>query len=192
MRFYLPHKKPGEKIILLVRRHPIIIIFKIAFWTLLSIFPPIAYLFFKDFNLVFLQNGLMSVLMIIFLGTFYLLVWLFMLNSFVDYFLDVWVVTSERIINIEQNQLFNRTTSEQDLSKIQDVTAEIRGILPTFLDYGEVFVQTAGEEARFIFKQVPHPLEVKRKITTLCEDRKIRLESEKNNGSSGKSPNSAL
>ena len=84
-------------------------------------------------------------------------------------------MTNERIISSEQKQLFSRTIAEHDLSKIQDITAEIRGFFPTFLDYGEVFIQTAAEKQRFIFKQVPHPQDVKRKITELCEYKKRYL-----------------
>ena len=40
------------------------------------------------------------------------------------------------------------------------------------LDFGTVHIQTAGEQARFIFKQVPKPYNVARKITTLVEENK--------------------
>ena len=168
IHFYLPHKKPNEKIILLVRPHPFIIFIKILFWTLLAFLPPIPYLLFKDFDQA-INNPFFSALIVVFFGIYYLFIWLFILNNFVDYFLDVWVVTNERIINIEQKQLFSRITSEQELSKIQDITAEVNGIIPTFLNYGNVYVQTAAEKERFIFRQVPNPLEIKRKITSLCE-----------------------
>lgn len=167
--YYLPHKKPNEKIILLVRRHWFIIFIRLTFWTLLAFLPLIPYILFQDFDATILNNIFMSAFITVFLGIYYLFIWLFILNNFVDYFLDVWIVTNERIINIEQRQLFSRVISEQELAKIQDVTAEIHGVIPTFLNYGEVYIQTAGEKARFIFKQVPKPLEIKRQITSLCE-----------------------
>lgn len=92
---------------------------------------------------------------------------------FVDYFLDVWIVTNERILNIEQNQIFSRVVAEHELSKIQDVACEVHGMLPTFFNYGDVHIQTAAETQRFVFRQVPRPLDVKREITGLCEKRKM-------------------
>jgi hypothetical protein len=168
IHFYLPHKKPNEKIILLIRPHKFIICIKLLFWALLALLPPIPYLLFKDFDTA-INNPFFSTFIMVFLGIYYLFIWLFILSNFVDYFLDIWIVTSERIINIEQKQLFSRTTSEQELSKIQDITAEVIGMIPTFLNYGNVYVQTAAEKERFIFRQVPTPLEIKRKITSLCE-----------------------
>lgn len=167
--YYLPHKKPNEKIVLLLRRHWFIIFTRLVFWTLLAFLPPVPYILFRDFDAVIINNIFMSSFITVFLGIYYLFIWLFILNNFVDYFLDVWLVSNERIINIEQRQLFSRVISEQELSKIQDVTSEVNGIIPTFLNYGDVYVQTAAEKERFVFRQVPNPLEIKRKITGLCE-----------------------
>ena len=89
--------------------------------------------------------------------------------------LDTWIITNERIINIEQEGLFNRTASELDLAAVQDTTAEIRGILQTLFTYGQVYVQTAGEKGRFHFKNIDNPEHVKELITRLVEDDKRRI-----------------
>ena len=49
--------------------------------------------------------------------------------EFTDYYLDTWIVTTERIISIEQKGLFERTASELDLISVQDATAEVHGFL---------------------------------------------------------------
>lgn len=95
-----------------------------------------------------------------------------MFSSFVDYYLDAWILTNEKIINIEQKGLFNRVISEQRLYRVQDITSELKGIIPTFLNYGNVYIQTAGEEERFAFKQVPAPYDVVKKINVLVEENK--------------------
>ena len=89
--------------------------------------------------------------------------------SFTDYWLDSWIVTSERIIDIEQKGLFNREHAEFKLYRIQDVTVDVRGIFATFLDYGDVHIQTAGIGREFVFKQVPHPHKIKSEILTIAE-----------------------
>lgn len=172
INFYIPNKKPGEKIILLVRRHIFILLIKLFFWIFLTLVPPLLYLMFRETESHLSAQEFFIPFLIVFLGAFYLTLWLFMLHTFIDYYLDVWIVTNERILNIEQKQLFHRVISEHDLSKIQDVTAETSGMFATFLNYGEVHIQTAGEMQRFVFQQVPNPLAIKRKITSLCEYKK--------------------
>ena len=96
-------------------------------------------------------------------------VWVYFFIGWVDYYLDAWIVTNDRIINIEQNGLFNRVISEQRLYRVQDVTAEVGGIIKTFFNFGTVFIQTAGEVGRFNFEEIPEPYLVKKIILELHE-----------------------
>ena len=88
-------------------------------------------------------------------------VWTGAFFAFVNYYLDVFVITSERVIRIEQHGPFSRTIAELRLERVQDVTVEQHGILPTLLHYGNVRVQTAGEATAFVFRAIPHPIKVK-------------------------------
>ena len=69
--------------------------------------------------------------------------WLYGFLLWIDYWLDVWIVTDERVINIEQKGLFSRSVSELHFYNVQDVTTSVRGVIPTLLNYGDVEVQTA-------------------------------------------------
>ncbi|MFZ2299792.1 MAG: PH domain-containing protein [Candidatus Moraniibacteriota bacterium] len=100
-------------------------------------------------------------------NTFFIFVWLFGFLLWIDYYFDVWIITSERIVNIEQKGLFVRHISELNFFRVQDVTATVEGLLPTVLNYGDVEVQTAGEENRFIFRQVPDPYHIKDMVMEL-------------------------
>lgn len=95
--------------------------------------------------------------MLLFLHLF----WIALFIILADFFLDVWVLTNQRVIVIDQKGLFARTVSEFDLSRIQDVTVEIHGIIPTLLNYGNLLARTASEHENFVFKQVGRPHEVK-------------------------------
>lgn len=176
IRFYIPHKREGEKIILLIRRHLFVLIKRVFFWLIAAVAPIIILFLVRAERITYEREGFLYSLLLILASVYYLYIWLFIFNSFVDYYLDVWIVTNIRIVNIEQRQLFSRVISEHELERIQDVTAEVHGIFPTFLNYGEVYVQTAGEQQRFIFKQVPNPQEVKRHILSICEYRKKLLQ----------------
>jgi hypothetical protein len=76
-------------------------------------------------------------------------------------------VTDRRIVIIKQKCLFSRVISELELENIQDITTDIKGIIPTFLNYGNLFVQTAAEMERFVFRNIPNPTEVKDLIMSL-------------------------
>lgn len=125
----------------------------------------------------FYDNPLRTTLLILGLSTFFLYAWLFLFQHYIDYHLDVWILTDHRILNIEQHGLFARTVSELRLHRVQDVTAEVHGFLHTMLDYGNVYIQTAGEQQRFIFEDIPHPNQIAKEILDLAElDRQGELQ----------------
>lgn len=102
-------------------------------------------------------------------NSFLLFLWVTLFLIWIDVSFDVWIITEERIVNIEQKGLFTRRVSELRFHTIQDVTSEVNGVLPSILNYGDVLVQTAGENPRFIFRNIPNPIEVKDRIMQLAE-----------------------
>jgi hypothetical protein len=88
-------------------------------------------------------------------------IWFYAFLIWIDYYLDIWIITDERIVNIEQKGLFLREASDLQLTKIQDVTTNVTGLIPTMMNYGDVYVQTAGEIERFHLRQIPDPYAVK-------------------------------
>lgn len=145
----------------------------IVFIVLLAL-PAVGYLFFKISLPLYLSLPVFRVIIILGTSIYLLSIWLFLFSAFLDYYLDLWIVTNDRIMNIEQHGLFGRTVSELDLTKIQDVTSEIKGIIPTLFNYGDVHIQTAAEEKRFVFEEVPNPHEVRKGILDLIDEDKKR------------------
>mgnify|MGYP001613430189 FL=1 len=77
-----------------------------------------------------------------------------------DYYLDIWIITNRRLIDIEQRGLFNRHISEMNVENIQNVTLQIEGLIPTLLKFGNLLVETAGE-GQFKIKDAPNLYEAK-------------------------------
>ncbi|EKE18643.1 MAG: hypothetical protein ACD_9C00271G0004 [uncultured bacterium] len=98
---------------------------------------------------------------------FILAVWIYSFLIWVDYYFDIWIITTQRIVNIEQKGMFTRKVSELRYSKIQDVTTEVVGFLPTVINYGDVQIQTAGEEDNFVFRTISDPYHIKNVIVGL-------------------------
>lgn len=132
-----------------------------------------------EFGLYFLLKNLfpglftknISLGILILAATIYTLsVWLFFYTAFVNYFLDMWIVTNDRIVDIHQQGLFSRIVAELDLFRVQDVTSECHGLFATMFDYGKVFIQTAGEKERFVFYNVPEPHKIREAIIRLADE----------------------
>ena len=93
-----------------------------------------------------------------------LIVWMRFFSLVTDIYLDSWTITNKRIIDIEQRGFFSRQVSSFRIERIQDVTTDIHGIIATFLDFGDIHVQTAGDNQEFIIRGVPHPKDIKQNI----------------------------
>ena len=172
---HLPNQRPNEHVILFLRRHWFALLAIVAAFCLLNGVPLVAGWYFFETVKNWFAHPIIGPLLVI-LGSIYVLsIWLFAFLEFTDYYLDTWIITNERIINIEQEGLFNRTASELDLAAVQDTTAEIRGVLQTLFTYGQVYVQTAGEKGHFHFKNIDNPEHVKELITRLVEEDKRRI-----------------
>lgn len=155
--YHLPDPLPGETVLQVIHRDSFIALKRIfLFIVLLAL--PVGLFFMLSQLFPDLHNGLLAWPIIVLSASGYLFfVWLLFFFSIIDYILDVWVVTNERIINIEQNGFFSRTIAEQHLSKIQDVSSDVHGFWPTIWKYGNVTVQTAGEFGKFHMEEVPNP-----------------------------------
>jgi len=154
----------NEEIELVVRHHWIS--FMGAF--LKIIIPPIALL------VLIYKVGLVKSLSwfdnVIFSWVFFIifLIWAtFTFYSWFIWYFDVAILTNKRVIVIEQKALFNKIVSAAGLEKIQDTTIQISGLVPTLFGYGSVIIQTAGEAANLVIRDIPEPGKVQQKILHL-------------------------
>jgi uncharacterized membrane protein YdbT with pleckstrin-like domain len=176
-KYHFDGQKPDEKILLVLHRHWFDILSQFTIIFLMLVF------FFGSYFLPFLfydtlSGPLFDHLAAFFRNLFFLFIWIMFFIIWIDYYLDVWIVTDRRIVNIEQKGLFSRVVSELQLEKIQDVTTQVQGIIPTFLNYGDLFVQTAAEEERFLFHNIPDPYAVKDLVMNLQKKFETQEENE--------------
>lgn len=67
------------------------------------------------------------------------------------------IVTDRNITQILQNGLFNRKVSQLNLVNVEDVTSTQNGIIATIFGYGELKIETAGEQVNFHYTYCPNP-----------------------------------
>lgn len=167
---HLPNEVPEEKLVYFLRRHPITLFGVIIGYVLLLAVPVFVWWYLNVMQPETLNDQSTMALIVMGGSIFFLFGWLFLFQLFLDYYLDSWIVTTKRILNIEQTGLFGRTVSELRLYRIQDVTATVNGALKTILNYGEVEIQTAGEREHFVFEEIPDPNKVSKTILELSEE----------------------
>ncbi len=158
-----PGQRPDEKIIIFTRRHWVVL-----FNSLMATLALVGAYFVALFVVIRFAGlsweGVVGDILTAVTGIAMLISWLYLYIKFVDYYLDVWILTTERIVEIKQRSLFNRQVAELDLSTVQDVSSKVRGIFGTFLNYGTIFVQTAGTTELFQFNKLPRPYDAEKKI----------------------------
>lgn len=170
---HIPNALPGETVELFLRRHWIDLL-KALLVVLLMIAAPILLLA----ALIASGNNpwdsmLWGTLTTILLSSYAFMILIVTMTNITDYWLDVWIVTSERIVSIEQLGLFRRVVAEVHLNQVQDITSETLGFLETLFSFGDVFIQTAATRERFQFKNVDNPDKIKEhliRLTNTCKN----------------------
>jgi uncharacterized membrane protein YdbT with pleckstrin-like domain len=162
------HLESDEHVIFEVRKHWIVVAGYALALLFAAILPFIILVATEKFipafsDLDFFGN---RVALFLFLYTLWVLfLWISFFVHWTKFYLDVWYVTEKRIIVVEQKTLFHREVSNLLFDKIQDVTLDAEGFIPTLLGFSDVRVQTASEDNKeFIMTTVRHPEEVRRII----------------------------
>lgn len=171
---HLITKKPDEKIIFQMRSHWILFLGELVLLIVLAVLPVGLFIVFQGVWPSLLIGTMSKPILVLMTSAYYLMLWLFFITKFIDYYLDVYLVTSDRVLDVSQQGMFARTVSELDLARVQDVTSEIKGILRSLMDFGNVYIETAGAKERFIFEDVKHPDVIRKRLLELVEDDRKR------------------
>ncbi|MSU75402.1 MAG: PH domain-containing protein [Candidatus Magasanikbacteria bacterium] len=162
------HQKSYERVTRLVRRHfitlvPALVVFALlltlpvgAAWLLRTVFPSLE------------TSATLLPIIVLFGSGYYIAVLLFFYSYFLDFYLDLLVITNDRLIDMEQVGIFARHTAEVDLYKIQDITSEVKGVFASLFNYGDLLIQTAGAVERFVVEGVPRPDTLRQEILDLA------------------------
>lgn len=163
--FSFPGQREGEEVLILVNKHNIVYIKIIIAFLVVVCLPVFLFLSFwlKAYPLSqFYERGLI-------VGIFACLIilygLLFSCIRWIDEEFDIFVLTTERLIDITQVSFFKRSVASAPLEQIQDTTGVISGIVPTILHYGDLTVKTAsGTASNFFIDRIPDPERVARHI----------------------------
>lgn len=152
----LEHPLPWEKVEFVIKRHWIVYVFIwVYFFVALLITFFLMYAFFSQIWVY--------LVLIIFWMTFLL----FLYVKWFDHELDLFIVTNNRIIWIEQVSLLYRTVSECSLSQVQEVWSQTQWFFANILNYWKITIQTAWNVSNFIMEFAPDAIGTSSKIHSI-------------------------
>lgn len=91
-----------------------------------------------------------------------ILVLAYWLHAVVCWYYSIFIVTNQRIIEVQQKGFFNRKVREFGLDKIQNVNYHIKGIQATLFNFGNINVQTYVGD--MVMDTIHRPVQTHQKI----------------------------
>lgn len=160
-----------EKIILVLRQHPITQVKSI--FVLLFSFLFVPWLLRVDGLMAFLPDQFRLAfnffLLVLFLGMTF--------RCFLLWFFNVYIITDERIIDVDFLSMIYKNISTAKIENIEDVTKQTSGIMASLFDHGTILIQTAATKNEFEFEHVPHPAKVVKLLNELViEEEREKIE----------------
>jgi len=160
----------AEVILLLLRKHPLTLTPQLLGAFLFAIFP----LFLGRLGADAFFFG-----PYIFAGyiLWYMLLVGYLLETFLVWFFHVFIITDERIIDVDFLSMIYKRETAAKIDNIEDVSSVVGGAIRSIFNFGTVNVQTAGAQAQISFEDVPHPAKVKRLLNELLlEEEREKIE----------------
>ncbi len=160
-----------EQILLILRQHPVTQI-KYLLVVIFMIFLPLLFSSANIFDFLPARYQFAAGL------GWYLLTFGLVVETFLNWFYHVYIITDERIIDVDFLSMIYKDISTTKIDKIEDITSVNTGFLASLVDYGTVIIQTAATKQELQFESVPHPS----KVAALLNDLILEEELEKYEG----------
>lgn len=149
----------GEEVLLMFRKHPIVMRKGLVFGMFGPLIGVIPTLFWPQLGFGWFFGGLFG-------GT--LLGMLIFMPFWINWFFSIYIVTDLRFIQITQRGLFRKSFVDLSLNQIQSLNYEVNGLQATLLGYGTILVQTYMGD--LVIHEVHHPAKLYKKLITILRD----------------------
>ncbi len=165
---YFDGQFDDEEVLLVFRRHPIVmrkgLIISMASWligpviiVILTYVRPNNPPSILDFFLALIASMIVGLLILII--------------PWISWYFSLFIVTTQRFIQISQKGLFHSSFADMNLAQIQQVNYEIAGIQETLLGFGTIKMQTYLGE--LVIHDVHHPAKTQSKIVQILRDQGV-------------------
>jgi hypothetical protein len=158
----------GESIVTIIRKHWLVYVLRVLLLAFAGLLPVVLASFlpatFREQMAAFASADELFTLALL---LWILFLWIGAFVLWTNYYLDIWIVTGKRIIDVNQRTLFHRDITSLRLEKIQDVTVDVSGLLATLFSFGTLTIHTAGDHEDIVIRNALAPARAKEKIMSL-------------------------
>jgi uncharacterized membrane protein YdbT with pleckstrin-like domain len=91
------------------------------------------------------------------------------LEQFLVWFFNIYIITDERVIDMDFYNLLFKRVSEAKIDRIEDITTANSGLLQSIVDFGDIQIQTSAEIPEIEFEKIPHPDRVQKLLSELID-----------------------
>lgn len=162
---YFEDQFDGEEVLFVFRKHPVVmrrgLILAMAMWLVGPVYTLVlTYLRPNDYPSI--SFFFLSLVGSIVLGVIVFMPW------YISWYFSVFIVTDQRLIQITQRGLFNRSVVDMGLSQIQMVNYQVAGLQETLLGFGTISMQTFVGD--LIIHDIHHPARIQKKLLEILRD----------------------
>ncbi len=91
--------------------------------------------------------------------------------SWIAWYFSVFILTDQRLIQVMQKGLFNKSVVDISLSQIQMINYQVAGVQQTLLGFGTMTIQTYVGD--LVIHDVHHPDKIQKKILGVLRDQGV-------------------
>lgn len=157
---YFADQFDDEEVLLVFRKHPIVMRRGFIAAMLILLLGSVPSLFNPTYTTYF--AGMAAAIV---LGA------LVMLPSWIGWYFSVFIVTDQRLIQITQKGLFNRSVIDMRLNQIQMVNYQIAGLQETLLGFGTIMMQTFVGD--LVIHEIHHPAKIQKKLLEILREQGV-------------------
>lgn len=156
-------QQPDEQILLSLRAHPATLFMSFVISLLLLVAPVL-------FAIPLAQAPLSTQQQTFIIIAWYAFTLSYILNKIFVWYFNIGIITDKRIVDIDVYNIMNSVTNATTLGKIEEVEQGSSGFFSAHFNYGNVTVQTAGENPNIEFHNIPQPSLVAQTLNRLMHD----------------------
>ena len=153
MSYQFQGQLKDEEILLVTRRHPLVLLPALLQSTGILLIPFVVYIFIP-FGMTFADILLLCLILAAY-RTF--IAWHAWQNT-------VLLLTNRRVLILAQKNIANREVDESGLEHVHRVTHRVSGLLPTLFNYGTLTVYTDDTQTAVIMRDIAQPFEIQQAI----------------------------
>ena len=99
----------------------------------------------------------------------YMFILAYIIESFLHWYFNIYIVTNKHLVDINFWNLLYRDITEVRIDDVESARTHIRGVLGPLFNFGDVVIETAAERQNIQFLQVPNPDIVAERVQDLRE-----------------------